>query len=1384
MGAKRLFLSCVTNEFGSYRSVLADALSESGHLDVEKQETFRAYGDRTLLMLDEYIRSCDYVVHIAGSQTGTVASPADRKPLLDRYSYVFLQSKLGLKPEVVDSLSYTQWEAWLAVLHGRRLFICAPADNAVRDADIKDPVASSNQLALQQQHLRLLEAQGRYAETSLRFVDQNSLSVGLLRALHHSSQFGDSEKIVPKGLLQFDESAAGFYLKLLPPPYWKNGIPEIVQHWKTTLESDPSTISTGVLLGVSGSGKSSLFRAGVVPLLDRTNTGKLIEPVFFQAGFRETEQKLQVALRSKLRLDDSFPQTDSLDEFFNCLLTSDHALGRKIVVIVDQFEQWLQFWDRKPDHDLIRSIKRCKNSPIQFILIVREEFFSAIHRFMESIGEELTQKNYRVMQAFDLGHAKNVLLAFGQAYNCVGTQPAATELQFIDNAVKALANMTGNEVVCVRLSMFADMMRSRKWTMANWKEVGGVAGLGVKFLRQKFDESKEHRFIQHRDGVREVLRCLLPERGVELKTQVPISELQKRSGYSSKETQFKEMMNVLEDELRIVTSSDSEGDSSNASGPIVGGSEPYYQLAHDFLVTAVREWLSLTQKSTPGGRAMLLLESRSAAWHLDDNHTAALPSMREYLAIRYRTQKYAWSDKQRVMMAAARKQFRKKLLALVIGASLLIALSSYLLFVFRRDLARQAVDQLVSSPFERIDEPIRVLHSYPLLGRSILLDRLAQEHSQEVKTKCELALLTSMPELLSSLKQQLLNPDISKECFTAIKRTFAELDMTADDEASQVVMHEHDSERYIRGLLACSASVQLEHCRSDRRKAARNIANQPSRDLSWIREHLGVALINEIRDELMEVFQDERTNSNQRLVLSSILAGLPDDRRGESTRTALLLTAESKESFDDVFKEIRNRPASLNALVSLLKIRVNLRTQLPPDASSEMKANRKKDDEEISRMWRDAGFNSDFVDARRDEIASTGYIALAMADQFEPLWSLLGDDKDKSAISIRSNVVHQLSKFGVPRRKLIDRLLDQILNNRGEYHEFEVASLLLAIGNYLEPLEQSEKQELVEAIASRLSNAQSSYVLSAAEWLFKNYGIPIVLARAQAGLSAVNGESQKWEINKFGQRFVLVDPAQAQFKNLIERRGQSTVAEKILVPESAPLQPFLFGIHEVTVSQWKSFKDSRGEPFELPKNRFGNEIYPVPADNCPIGKVLRQDALEYCNWLSHEHGLVPVYIPRNGVNFLEGFTISGTQGYRLPLDYEWEIASRAGSSMRRFYGGSDALLSQYAYCNKPPQTGKYAEVGTVMPNSLGIFDTLGNAMEWCHNAELLVAKKNSLEGMHLRGAAYLIFPSNIDHKATKERKIDDKVGDWVDGIRLVRWIDKPAKAAIQEKADR
>ena len=136
-------------------------------------------------------------------------------------------------------------------------------------------------------------------------------------------------------------------------------------------------------------------------------------------------------------------------------------------------------------------------------------------------------------------------------------------------------------------------------------------------------------------------------------------------------------------------------------------------------------------------------------------------------------------------------------------------------------------------------------------------------------------------------------------------------------------------------------------------------------------------------------------------------------------------------------------------------------------------------------------------------------------------------------------------------------------------------------------------------------------------------------------------------------------------------------------------QPYSIGKYEVTQGQWENVMGFNPSVFDAEKVGEPTESYPV--DNVTWEMV--QDFLKKLN------------------------SMDSIYQYRLPTEFEWEYAARAGN---------DSLLS-WSDTNKTAwiqQTdkGTTKPVGTKQPNPWGLYDMLGNVWEWVedyYNNEVL-----------------------------------------------------------------
>lgn len=144
------------------------------------------------------------------------------------------------------------------------------------------------------------------------------------------------------------------------------------------------------------------------------------------------------------------------------------------------------------------------------------------------------------------------------------------------------------------------------------------------------------------------------------------------------------------------------------------------------------------------------------------------------------------------------------------------------------------------------------------------------------------------------------------------------------------------------------------------------------------------------------------------------------------------------------------------------------------------------------------------------------------------------------------------------------------------------------------------------------------------------------------------------------------------------------------------IQPFYMGKFPVTQAQWQAVAG-------LPKVEI--DLNPNPSSfkgaNRPVESVSWDDAIEFCNRLSHKTGKL----------------------YRLPSEAEWEYACRAGTTTPFHFGETITTdlanyNGNYIYASGPKGESRQqtTEVGKFPPNAFGLYDMHGNIWEWCQDA--------------------------------------------------------------------
>jgi len=184
---------------------------------------------------------------------------------------------------------------------------------------------------------------------------------------------------------------------------------------------------------------------------------------------------------------------------------------------------------------------------------------------------------------------------------------------------------------------------------------------------------------------------------------------------------------------------------------------------------------------------------------------------------------------------------------------------------------------------------------------------------------------------------------------------------------------------------------------------------------------------------------------------------------------------------------------------------------------------------------------------------------------------------------------------------------------------------------------------------------------------------------------------EKTITNSIGMEFALIQAgrftkgmgSQISPEEVAKRYGGSAENYKDERPQHPVkiTKPFYLQTTEVSQGQWKSVMGNN------PSNFKGC------GDECPVESISWDDAIKFVEKLNR---------------------IENTNKYRLPTEAEWEYACRAETETIFPFGDDADKLDEYAWYNANSD-GKTHPVGQKSPNAWGLYDMLGNVLEWCQD---------------------------------------------------------------------
>jgi serine/threonine protein kinase len=364
----------------------------------------------------------------------------------------------------------------------------------------------------------------------------------------------------------------------------------------------------------------------------------------------------------------------------------------------------------------------------------------------------------------------------------------------------------------------------------------------------------------------------------------------------------------------------------------------------------------------------------------------------------------------------------------------------------------------------------------------------------------------------------------------------------------------------------------------------------------------------------------------------------------------------------------------------------------------------------------------------RDRRKASAACALIALGRDGPAWSLLRSAPNPQA---RSFLVATLGPAGVGPDRIAARLDDPGMSDSAR------SAIIQSLGDVPDASWPPDlRADATRRLLRLYRDDPDAGVHGSAKWLLLRWelGAEIRLIDGELAKARRDDSRFRWRISQEGLTLVTVD---------------DPALDRVIEVSDT----------EVTVEMFRRFR---------PEFPFDPKISPEGA--CPINGTSYYDAVAFCNWLNGRDGFRPeeacyqriagdpaVYRPETDHRSRPGF--------RPPTDREFEVICSAGTKSRRYSGDSDALFDRYAWTLTTSE-GRAHPVAGKRPNDLGLFDTLGNILEWCEAAPR--RDRAGLVSGELRGGWFSwSTPGEVD-RFSVVRNVPLDASNPTMGLRLVR----------------
>ena len=369
------------------------------------------------------------------------------------------------------------------------------------------------------------------------------------------------------------------------------------------LASKVSSHKLILINGKSGSGKTSLINAGIIPAL--------VKKGYFTMVFRDYGYPTQLIKAGIKNLDNVNVDLSNSDTLLECLQQISRQTQRPIAIFLDQFERFFLNLPLTKRGHFIQEFCECLQvmnaQNLNIIISVRQDFYGNLGEFWHSIPEFNTESYQYYLEPLNIAEAIDAIKKPLQILkDNIVYDPDFLENTLVPNLlIKSEQEEVKQiepihlQIVCNRLF---DEVKTRKLQQIKagetiiikedlYQELGGVEGILQEYINIILTENYSP---NERDEVKSILKQMTTSQGTRIFKS--IEEIAQKLHYS--ETQVEKIIEKLDRSRLIETIPQAKK----------------YSITHEYLAKQINQWNSLQELEIK--RAIELFERCLTNWQL------------------------------------------------------------------------------------------------------------------------------------------------------------------------------------------------------------------------------------------------------------------------------------------------------------------------------------------------------------------------------------------------------------------------------------------------------------------------------------------------------------------------------------------------------------------------------------------------------------------------------------------------------------------------------------------------------------------------------------------------------------------------------------------------